>query len=348
MIMNINLLNEDEVAQLRRLIESSNKIALVCHMNADGDALGSSLAWAEYLRQQGKEAQLIVPDMFPDFLQWLPGLQKSLRFDKKPAEVKQLLDEADLLCYLDMNTPSRASDKLSEELKQFNGKVLMIDHHEDPDIKYDLSISFPKMSSTSEMVFRLIWQLGDYEGVTQEMATAIYCGMMTDTGAFTYNSNQPEIFFIISQLLVKGIDKDRIYRRIYHVFSPNRLRLWGHVLDSKLKVKHPPYRASYFTISKKDMEEYKFNKGDAEGLVNVPLKILGLKLSISLREDTKQENLVWVSTRSVDDFPCDEMAQRFFNGGGHKNAAGGRLYCSLAEAIEITNKAIEAYAEKLK
>ena len=255
--MNINLLNDDELAQLRQLIGNSKKIALVCHMNADGDALGSSLAWAEYLRQQGKDAQLIVPDMFPDFLQWLPGLQqKSLRYDKKTAEVKQLLNEADLLCYLDMSTPSRASDSLAEELKAFQGKVLLIDHHEDPDINGDLNISFPKMSSTSEMVFRLIWQLGDYEKITSDMATAIYCGMMTDTGAFTYNSNQPEIFFIISQLLAKGIDKDKIYRRIYHVFSANRLRLWGHVLDSKLKVKHPPYHASYFTISRKDMEEY--------------------------------------------------------------------------------------------
>ena len=346
--MDINLLTDDEADRLRSLIASSTKVALVCHMNADGDALGSSLSWAEYLRQQGKEATVIVPDMYPDYLQWIPGTQQSLRYDKKKEQAQQLLNEADLLCYLDLNTISRTGHEMPAALENYKGKVILIDHHEEPEIKADIMVSHPEMSSTSEMVFRLIWQLGGYDAITRDMATDIYCGMMTDTGAFTYNSTQPEIYFIISQLLTKGIDKDKIYRNVYHVYSVDRLRLWGHVLNRNLKVLYPPKHASYFTISKEEMKKYNFKKGDAEGLVNVPLKILKHKLSISLREDTEKERLVWISTRSVDDFPCDEMAKQFFNGGGHKNAAGGRLECSLSEAVEIVKKAIDAYADKLK
>lgn len=202
------------------------------------------------------------------------------------------------------------------------------------------------MSSTSEIVFRLIWQLGGYESMTKNMATNIYCGMMTDTGGFTYNSNAPEIYFIISQLLAKDIDKDKIYRNIYHVFSVDRLRLSGYVMYQKLKVL-TPLRASYYTLSKEELRRFHFIKGDAEGLVNMPLQIKGHRLSISLREDSEKPNVVWVSLRSVDDFPCNEMAEQFFNGGGHKNASGGRLYCSLSEAEKIVRNAIKAFSDRL-
>lgn len=344
--MDINLLKSDETAQLHSLIANSKKVAIVCHINADGDALGSTLAWAEYLKQQGKDAHVIVPDMYPDFLQWLPGAQQALRYDKKSLEVKQIINDSDLLCYLDLNTAQRTGDELQAVLESFNGKVLLIDHHEKPEINADFMISRPEMSSTSEMVFRLIWQLGGYDAMTKEMATTIYCGMMTDTGAFTYNSTQPEIFLIISHLLAKGIDKDKIYRNIYHVYSLDKLRLRSYVLYQKLRVLSP-LRASYYSVSRNELERFKFEKGDLEGLVNIPLKLKGHRLSISLREDTKKPNIIWVSLRSVDNFPCDEMAERFFNGGGHKNAAGGKLFCTLSEAEQKTKEAINAYSSRL-
>ncbi|MBR6192354.1 MAG: DHH family phosphoesterase [Prevotella sp.] len=344
--MNINLLKDDELAHLRSLIASTEKVAIVCHKNADGDALGSSLGWAEYLRQQGKEAQLIVPDMYPDYLQWLPGLQQSIRYDKKTDKAKEVLKEADMICYMDLNTISRTGDEMQKELEGFEGKTVLIDHHESPEIKGDVMISFPKMSSTSEMVFRLIWQLGGFDEMTKNMAIDIYCGMMTDTGGFTYNSSKPEIFFIISQLLTKEIDKDKIYRNIYHVYTLNRMRLCSYVIYQKLKLL-TPQRAAYFTISKEDMKRFDFKKGDAEGLVNKPLQIKDIRLSISLREDTEKANLIWVSLRSVDNFPCDEMAARFFNGGGHKNAAGGKLECTLTKAEETVKTAVREYKNYL-
>lgn len=331
---------------MRDLISSVNNIALCCHMNADGDALGSMQAWGAYLRQQGKNVTIIAPDMFPDFLQWLPGNQNIIRFDKKPDIAKARLKEADLICCLDFNTPSRTGAEMEATLNACGAKKLLIDHHLEPKIDSVMQVSRPEMSSTAEIVFRLIWQLGGYETMTKEMAVNIYAGMMTDTGGFTYNSTIPEIYFIISQLLAKGIDKDKIYRNIYHVFSIDRLRLTGYVLYQKLRVQ-TPLRASYYTISKEEQKRFHFIKGDAEGLVNMPLQIKGQRLSISLREDSERPNIVWVSLRSVDDFPCNKMAAEFFNGGGHKNASGGKLFCSLQEAEIVTRKAIQAYAEML-
>ena len=344
--MSIDLLTTDEATKLRNLINTSNNIVIVCHTNADGDALGSTLTWAEYLRQQGKEAVVIVPDLFPDFLKWMPGMNNVVRFDKNTEKATDLINAADLICCLDMNVLSRTTDEMEQVLKDAGKPFLIIDHHPNPNIQTVLSLSYPNTSSTAERVFRLIWQLGGYDSMTKEMAITTYCGMMTDTGGFTFNSTKPEIFFIISQLLAKGIDKDKIYRNIYHVFSINRLRFTGYVLYQKLKVL-TPLRASYYTISKEEQHRFHFMKGDAEGLVNLPLQIKGLRLSISLREDTEKENLVWVSLRSVDDFACNKVAAQFFNGGGHLNASGGKLYCSLAEAEKITRKAIQTYAKQL-
>lgn len=344
--MGIELLTDNEVARLRSLIASVRNVAIVCHVNADGDALGSSLAWAEYLQQKGKSVHVIAPDQYPDFLHWMPGQMNILRYDKKSDEVKALIHSCDLVCILDLNVLSRTGAEMETILTEADKPTLLIDHHLNPSIKTEQSISFPDLSSTCEIVFRLIHQLGGYDDMTRNMAVNIYCGMMTDTGGFTYSSSRPEIYAIISMLLAKGIDKDKIYRNIYNVFSLDRLRLTGYVLYQKLRVL-TPLRASYYTLSKEDQRRFHFLKGDAEGLVNLPLQLRNHRLSLSLREDSEKPNLIWVSLRSVDNFPCNEMAERFFNGGGHKNASGGKLYCSLSEAEKIARNAIQSYAAQL-
>ena len=224
---------------------------------------------------------------------------------------------------------------------------MLIDHHLNPDVPADLIISEPEASSTCELVFRLVWQMGAFPNLNRQFAVPIYCGMMTDTGGFTYNSSRPEIFFIISELLTKRIDKDKIYRNVYHNYSESRIRLMGYVMYEKL-VYMPEYNAAYYTLTKDELKRFRFIKGDAEGLVNIPQQIKGLRLSISLREDTEKEHVVWVSLRSVDSFPCNLMAEEFFNGGGHLNASGGRLNCSMDEAVKIVKDAIIAYENKLK
>lgn len=344
--MTIDLLNAEELHHLRRTLDKSQKIITVCHTNADGDAIGSMQTWAEYLRQHGKDVTVIAPDMYPDFLQWMPGNDRIIRFDKKREIAENIIRETDLICLLDLNDLNRATEEMGKVLKDAGKPFILIDHHLNPNVRAEVKISYPYLSSTSEIVFRLIWQLGGYDSMTKEMAITTYCGMMTDTGGFTYNSTNPEIYFIISQLLAKGIDKDKIYRNIYHVFSIDRIRLTGYVLYQKLKVL-TPLHASYYTISKEEQRRFHFIKGDAEGLVNLPLQIKGHKLSISLREDTEKPNLVWVSLRSVDNFPCNKLAEQFFNGGGHKNASGGKLFCTLKEAEQKAREAIQAYAKML-
>lgn len=296
---------------------------------------------ASFLRQMGKEATVVIPDAYPDFLMWMPGTQEVVRYDKHPDKAKMMLMIADLIMCLDYNTLSRTGEEMEAALRSCKAPKVLIDHHLDPDIDAKVAVSHPEMSSTSEMVFHIVCQMGGFEQMDKSIATCIYCGMMTDTGAFTYNSTAPETYNVIAQLLSKGINKDKIYRNVYWVFSEQRMRLWGHVLQNF--VVSADKHASYFTISRQDMKQYRYIKGDAEGLVNMPLQIKGMKLSISLREDTEKPNLVWVSLRSVDNFPCNKMAAQYFNGGGHMNASGGRLYCSLEEAVEIAKQAISEF-----
>ena len=344
--MEINLLSEAEIATLRENISNSNRIVICSHKSPDGDALGSSLAWAEYLRTQGKEPNIIVPDAYPDFLQWLPGSERIIRYDKHAADkADEMLQKADLIFCLDFNGTNRV-DEMKDALDQATARKIMIDHHLDPCMDTVLTVSHPQMSSTSELVFRLIWQLGGFEEMSRKCAVCIYCGMMTDTGGFTYNSNQPEIFFIVSQLLTKGIDKDKIYRNVFNNFSPWAIRLRGYLMSQKLNIFNDLH-AAYFTISRRDMRDFHFIKGDAEGLVNEPLKIKGMRLSISLREDDRRDNTIWVSLRSVDDFPCNLVASEFFNGGGHLNASGGRLHCTLDEAERVVRRAFAHYEDLL-
>ena len=344
--MDINILKVQEAATLRELIAASQRIVICCHKSPDGDAIGSSLGWACYLQILGKEPQICVPDMMPDFLQWLPGTEHIMRYDKQPEQVKKAFGEADLVFCLDFNGASRL-DEMEPVLTSCTAKKVMIDHHLNPDLPVELLVSRPHASSTSELVFRIVWQLGGFEQLDKKWATCIYCGMMTDTGGFTYNSNDPAIFVIIGELLTKGIDKDKIYRKVFNNYSSNAIRFRGHLMDRKLHV-FEDLHASYYCVTRKEMERYHFTKGDLEGLVNEPLRIKGLKFSISLREDTEVPNRILVSLRSVDDFPCNEVSAEFFNGGGHKNASGGKLMTTMEEAERIACKAIEAYAHLLR
>lgn len=346
-VMNIDILTPEQQEQLLSVIEESQKIVVVGHKSPDGDALGSCLSWAGYLRKQfSKDVTVVVPDAYPEFLHWIPETHSIVRFDKHEQEVKQLMADADLVFCLDLNTLSRL-ETLQYTVAESKAKKVLIDHHIGPDVDAVVTVSHPEMSATCELVFRIIWQLGHFSNMDKKWAEQIYCGMMTDTGGFTFNSTRPEIFFVICQLLTFGIDKDKIYRNVFNNYSSWAIRFRGYIMAQKLNVLED-YHASYFAISNMDMEEYHYIKGDAEGLVNEPLRIKGMKLSISLREDDRQKDLVWVSLRSVDDFPCNEMAAEFFNGGGHKNASGGRLNCSLDEAKQIAKKAIFAYADKLR
>lgn len=343
--MDINILSDDQAANLKQLIQQSSRIVLCCHKSPDGDALGSSLALADYLRSKGKEPKVIIPDSYPDFLQWMPGSESLIRFDKHKEQAAELLSEAELLFCLDFNRTSRV-DEMQPLLDESKAKKVLIDHHLDPDMDTVVSISHPEMSSTSELVFRIIWQLGDFESIDKKAATNIYCGMMTDTGGFTFASTRAEIFHIIALLLDKGINKDLIYNKVFHNYSADALRFRAHLMLNKLHIVEGT-RASFYSVTRREMQRFHFIKGDLEGLVNEPLTMKGHRLSISLREDTMRPNRINVSLRSSCGFHCREMAARFFNGGGHEDAAGGHLFCSIREAEAVALRAIQAYAAQL-
>ena len=344
--MNIDILTNDQVAQLSHLISDATNIIITCHKSPDGDAIGASLGWAEYLRSLGKEPTVMVPDQYPDFLSWMPNTEKIVRYDKHREKCDMLFKIADLIFCLDYNTPSRV-DEMEPALINSPAPKVLIDHHLAPDVPAVLSISYPELSSTCELVFRIVWQMDGFKQLSKQFAIPIYCGMMTDTGGFLFNSTRCEIYFIIGELLTKHIDKDRIYRNVYHNYSEDRIRLMGYVMYEKL-VYLAQSHAAYYTLTREEQKRFHFIKGDAEGLVNIPQQIKGLKLSISLREDTDKKNLVWVSLRSVDDFPCNKMAEEFFNGGGHLNASGGRINGTMEDAIANVNRAISAYDALLK
>ena len=331
---------------LRSLVAEADTIVLCCHQNPDGDAMGAMLGWGAVMQHLGKEPLMLVPDMFPDYLQWLPNTEKVVRYDKRKDFVDTVLKIADLVFCLDFNSLSR-TDAMEEALKNSPAKKVLIDHHPNPDVDTTLCFSRPEASSASELVFRIVWQMGLFEELGKHYAVPVYCGMMTDTGGFTFNSNDPDVFFIISQLLTKHINKDKIYRNVYHNYSEHRLRMVGFVLCNRLVVDDKRH-AAYYTLTRADQKQFHFVKGDAEGLVNMPLQIKGLKLSISLREDTERENLVWVSLRSVDAFPCNKVAAQFFNGGGHLNASGGRVYGTIEDAVKTVEEAFRTFEEELK
>lgn len=327
--------------QIMQQIREARHVVIISHKSPDGDAIGSSLAMADYLRTIGKRAQIVLPNLCPDFLRWLPGFQNICFMSETPQQARQTINEADFLILLDFNALSRIED-MGILIQQSKAKRLLIDHHLNPEEGIaGTIISQPKASSTSELVFRFVHELGGFDDMTKYAAISIYCGMMTDTGAFEYNSRDPEIFLIVAMLLTKGVDKDKVYRNVYNTYSTNRLQFTGYILNEKLMFYHS-HRASILTITRDEMKRYKYIRGDSEGLVNMPLKVKGMKLSISLREDTEKD-VIRVSLRSYDSFPCNKMAEEFFSGGGHLNASGGELPFPMEEAIKTAERAIEAY-----
>lgn len=332
------------IDKVETYFERAGKLVIVTHVSPDGDALGSSLGLYHFLSSQGKTVNVIVPNAFPDFLRWMPGAKDIIRYDKYAEFADKLIGEADVICCLDFNALSRI-DKMSKVVGEAPGRKVMVDHHLDPEPFCNVTISHPEISSTSELVFRLICRMGCFDDISFEGAECIYTGMMTDTGGFTYNSNSREIYFIISELLSKGIDKDEIYRRVFNTYSEGRLRLMGYVLYEKMQV-FAQFRSALIWLTKAEQGQFQYMKGDTEGFVNMPLQIKGICFSVFLREDT-EKNMIKVSLRSVGEFPCNKVAAEFFNGGGHLNASGGECYGTMDEAIELFKRALVKYENLL-
>lgn len=330
-----------------KILEGGTNVVICTHVNPDGDAIGSSLALKHYLERKGKQATVVVPNVFPDFLTWLPGADAILIYTKHQEQIRAVLDAADLVIVCDLNQPNRLGG-MEEVVMQNSAPRILIDHHLDPNTEFcETIISEPAMCAAGEVICHILSQNGEIDNISENEAICLYCAMMCDTGAFSFNSNRPVIFEHISHLLARGIDKDQIYRNVFWTASEARLRLQGYLLYVNMKVLHERHTA-IMTLTNEERRRFKVKNGDTEGIVNIPLTMLGTRLSIFINEDTEHPGIMKLSLRSVGDFPCDQMASRFFNGGGHKNASGGKLQCSMEEALEKVKAAIEAYADQLK
>ncbi len=327
--------------------ELTNNVVICTHVNPDGDAIGSSLALKHYLERKGKQATVVVPNIFPDFLKWLPGADSILIYTKQQEQVKAVVEAADLVIVCDLNQPNRLAG-LEETIMASKAPRILIDHHLDPDTNFCQEIvSHPEMCAAAEVICHMLSGWGELDSISFEEATCLYCAMMCDTGAFSFNSNRPIIYEYISRLLAHGIDKDQIYRNVFWTASEGRLRLQGYLLYVNMKVLHDR-NATIITLTNEERRRFKVKNGDTEGIVNIPLQMLGTRLSIFINEDTEHPGTMKLSLRSVGDFPCDQMASRFFGGGGHKNASGGKLQCTMEEALEKVKAAIDSYADMLK
>ena len=338
------IIAQSKIDHFTKWFERADKIVIVSHVAPDGDAIGSSLGLWHFLSLQEKTVNVIVPDEFPDFLEWMPGSKDILLYNHYRELADQLIREADVICCVDFNMLSRIGD-MAASVASASARKILIDHHLGPENFCDIIISHPEISSTSELVFRLICRMGYFEDINRQAAECIYTGMMTDTGGFTYNSNGSEIYFIISELLSKGIDKDDIYRKVYNTYSESRLRLMGHVLLN-MQV-YADYHTALITLSKEEQDRFNYNRGDSEGFVNIPLSIQGIIFSCFLREEAN-ENMIKVSLRSIGSFPSNKVVAEFFNGGGHLNASGGEYYGSIEEATQVFKQALEQYEPLLK
>ena len=325
------IINNDSINRLKTYIEKGDKFVIVSHEMPDGDAIGSCLGLYHYLMSFDKKSiKVVVPNNFPEFLRWMPGAGDVIIYEQYSDFATQLISEADVLFCLDFNAAKRVG-KMASAVVASDARKVMIDHHLDPDDFCKIVISYPSMSSTCELLFRVICALGDVDLINKNAAECLYTGMMTDTGSFSYNSNNVGIYLIIGELIKKGIDKDEIYRKVHQVYSENRLRLMGYVLYEKMKV-YPDKHAAMFALTRDELNCFGYKSGDTEGFVNMPLSIDRIAFSAFFREET---NLIKVSLRSVGDFPCNKFAAQYFNGGGHKNASGGEFTGTLDEAVKV-------------
>ena len=336
-------ISNDFVSDVKRLIDSTNRIVITSHKNPDGDAVGSGLALYNYLTAKGKDAKFILPDLMPQNLKWIPGVDTIVTYKTQTEEADKIIADAELLIMADFNSSSRMGDAV-KSFDACTAKRVLIDHHPFPEIRNDVAYSRPEASSTSELVYELLTKLEGNDVLDTTVATCIFTGIMTDTGCFNYNSSSPNVFHIIANLLESGINKDQIIDNVFNHFSETRLRLLGFSLHKKMKV-IPEYQTAYIWLTKKELEAFNNQQGDTEGLVNYPLTIDGINFSALF---TEKDGLTKCSFRSRGSFPANKVAAERFSGGGHLNAAGGEFHKTIGKTIYYFEKVLPEYEQYLE
>jgi phosphoesterase RecJ-like protein len=335
-------LQNSELTDIIRLLETPRKILITTHTNPDGDAIGSSLAMYGYLKKKGHDVSVMVPDPDPAFLSWMPFHASLMVYRDQKEECLRTIEQVEIIFCLDYNGLGRLSDA-EMTVRNADAIKILIDHHRDPDPEFNYRISVVDTSSTSELVYDFIAGCGDADMIDQDIAACIYSGIITDTGSFSYSCNYEKTYLITADLYRKGIDGEHIHRLIYDTYSEERLRLLGYSISEKLVVLDE-FHTAYISLSKEDLERFNYQVGDTEDVVNYALSIAGINLAALFCE---RDGVVRVSFRSKGNFSVNDIARKYFNGGGHVNAAGAISHLSLEETVRILVDSLPGYQEKL-
>lgn len=323
-------LDDNTKGRLLALIDNADNVVITAHMSPDGDAMGSALGLWHVLKSSGKKVKVVVPDDITKQLSFLPGFKEVVVYCRNKDKAIEIVNEAQLIFCLDYNDFARI-DRLAPAVESAVAKKVMIDHHLNPTDKCDITISYPDHSSTCALLYEVLTALGYDDKIDSDTANCILTGMMTDTGNFSYNANDPDIYPIVGQLIKKGADKNRLNKLLFDTFTESYLRINAYAIYKKMKL-YKEYGAALITLTRDELNMHHYKRGDTEGLVNKPLAIPGIVYSVYLREE---ERYIKVSMRSVGNFPCDEICSKYFNGGGHMNAAGGEFSGSMEQAVEV-------------
>lgn len=332
-----------QIDQFRELIQVPKRIIITTHIKPDADALGSSLGLANYLLAKGHTVHVITPTDYPAFLAWMKGNDDVINFEAgNERTCFDLVSRADIIFCLDFCSLKRI-EKLGEMVEASRAVKVLIDHHLDPDRFADFSFWTTRAAATAELVFELIAALGDKDIIDKDIAECLYAGIMTDTGSFRHSSTSARVHRVVAELIEKGADVTKVSKLIYDNNSLDRLKFLGFAFSERLEVL-PDLRTAFFAISRNDLRRYNSQNGDTEGLVNYALSIRGIVMAATIIE---REDKVKLSFRSMGDFSVNDFARKHFDGGGHKNAAGGSSTESLSATVEKFKLLLNQYEEEL-
>ena len=324
------------------VIQSPKHMVLACHVNPDGDAIGSVLALGEFLRAKGHDVKMVVANDFPGFLHWMPGAEDFLVFEKDSDACKTAIAAAECIVMLDFNNLSRGGI-LHNEIGKTRCPRILVDHHRDADLsQFYCSYTSTCVSSASEIVAEILLHYGK-DQLTESISTNLLVGIMTDTGSFAHSIYHPRTFDIVSLLVEKSMPYTLVHQLVYDTMSENRLRLLGFAINNRMEVIEDCSTA-IIALNKSDLDKFDYQPGDTEGVVNFPLSMDKIKMSVLV---TERQDQIRLSFRSKGDFSVHELAQKHFKGGGHTNAAGGTLVCSFDEAVALLKAVLPEYKELL-
>jgi phosphoesterase RecJ-like protein len=318
------------IQEIFPLLSQPRKVVITTHQKPDADAMGSTLALKHFLVQLGHSVTVISPTNWAGWVNWMPGVKEVVDYEQDKPKAEAILDKAEWLFCLDFNIFHRTKT-MTEKLKQLTCTKILIDHHQEPDVaSFDYGASDTSKSSTCEMIYDLIVDSGNADKINNDVSQCIYAGVVADTGSFRFASTHAGVHKLVADIKSRGLDHGMVHEKLFDNFLENKLRFTGHVLLNRMEVLYE-YNTVLITIPKSDLQKFHIKTGDAEGLVNMPQSIQGIKL-VGLVIDRDEERK-W-SFRSKGGFDCNTFARKYFEGGGHFNASGGRS----SESLEMTAK----------